>query len=85
MKNPKNQNAEVLFLLIHEKQTRRSIFLSTDILNPSARISNLRKLGCDIYCTYISKVNKFGRNIKYGIFELLNKEFAKELYDKINK
>lgn len=87
LENPKNQKAEVLFLLIErELVTYYSIFKDTGIINLSARISDLRlDHNLPIPCTFVKAVNKFGRNMRYGSWKLLNKELGIEIYKKINK
>jgi hypothetical protein len=84
MKNPKNQNAEVLHLLIEKDRSTFDI-VREGVLNPSARISNLRKYGVDILCNEVPLTNKFGRKTKYGIFTIVNLAEAVIIYDRINK
>jgi hypothetical protein len=54
------------------------------ILNPSARISNLRAQGINILCEKIDHVNKFSRKINYGMFTIINRKDARLIYSKIN-
>ena len=66
MTTPTNQNAEVLNLLLTEKSTTSLKLVMQGILNPSARITNLRAMGVNIICSFIKHTNKFGRTIQYG-------------------
>jgi hypothetical protein len=83
MKQPTNQLSEVLYLLIEGKKTTLDL-VKFGILNPSARISNLRAKGVNILCEKVNHVNKFSRKINYGLFILLNKKDARLIYTKIN-
>lgn len=83
MKQPTNQTSEVLYLLLQGKQTTFDL-VKNGILNPSARISNLRAKGVDILCHKIDHVNKFSRKINYGMFTILNRKDARLIYTKIN-
>lgn len=81
MKAPKNQNAELLSLLLTEKQTSLNIVMN-GILNPTARITHLRKMGVNVICNLIKHTNKFGRVIRYGEFSVLNKRESRIIYTK---
>lgn len=83
MTTPKNQTSEVLNLLLTEKQTSLAL-ISNGILNPGARIANLRAMGVNILCSYFSTTNKFGRAVKYGEFSILNKKDSRKIYTQIN-
>lgn len=83
MTTPTNQNAEVLNLLLTDRQTSLNL-ISNGILNPGARIANLRAMGVNILCSYFSTVNKFGRAVKYGEFSVLNKKDSRKIYKEIN-
>jgi hypothetical protein len=88
MRNPKNQLAEVLYLLLTQKSiTVKSAMNDIGILNLSARISDLRiKHNLIIECRKINTKNKFGRDINYGKFLLITKKsIANKVYNKINK
>lgn len=87
LNKPKNQNAEVLYLLIKRIWiTRLTVITDLGILNVTARIANLRiKYGIDVKCKKISTINKHGREIKYGAWFVENKENLIEQYNKINK
>jgi hypothetical protein len=88
MKNPKNQLAEVLYLLLTQKSiTVKSAMNDIGILNLSARISDLRiKHNLIIECRKINTKNKFGRDISYGNFFLVTKKsIANKVYNNINK
>jgi hypothetical protein len=84
MTTPTNQNAEVLNLLLTEKRQTSLNLVMNGILNPTARITNLRKMGVNIICDFIKHTNKFGRTIKYGEFYVLNKREARKIYTEIN-
>jgi hypothetical protein len=83
MTAPTNQNAEVLNLLLTEKQTSLNLVMN-GILNPTARITNLRAMGVNVLCEFISHTNKFGRAIRYGQFSVLNKKDSRKIYKEIN-
>ena len=83
MKAPKSQIAEVLYLLLNGKKST-SDFKDKNILNPTARITNLRAMGVNIFCDDIQDTNKFGRTITFGLFSILNKREAIKIYNKIN-
>ena len=84
---PMNQTAEVLYELICSNSISvRYMIKNTGILNLSARISDLRKLGLDIPCNYKSTHNKFGRKIQYGTWSLnSDREKSLKIYKEINK
>jgi len=84
MTSPTNQNAEVLNLLLTEKTTTSLNLVMNGILNPTARITNLRAMGINIICNLIKHTNKFGRTIHYGEFSILNKKDARKIYTQIN-
>lgn len=84
MTTPTNQNAEVLNLLLTEKRQTSLNLVMNGILNPTARITNLRKMGVNIICDLIKQTNKFGRTIHYGEFSILNKKDARKIYTQIN-
>lgn len=83
MTTPTNQTSEVLNLLLTEKQTTLN-FMLHGILNPGARIKNLREMGVNIVCEFINHTNKFGRSIRYGQFFITNKSDSRKIYKKIN-
>lgn len=86
MTSPKNQNAEVLFELIHNSTIdRKYILKTTGILNLTARISNLRNdYDIEVLCTRKKVLNKHGRKISYGLWSLKDKAKAIEIYEKVN-
>lgn len=84
MRNPKNQKMEVLNLLLNAEQTTLDI-IRVGVLNPSSKITELRKLGVNIICENQKHKNKFGRNINYGKFSILNKQESKKIYNTLNK
>lgn len=87
LSKPVNQLAEVLYLLLKNKSiTRKSAVLDTGILNVSARIADLRtKYNINVICTKISTTNKFGRNVNYGSWSILNNAEQLDKYILINK
>lgn len=88
MINPKNQTAEVLYLLLTQKSiTVKSAMNDIGILNLSARISDLRlKHNLIIECRKINTKNKFGRSITYGTWTLSTKKtIASKVYNIVNK
>jgi hypothetical protein len=87
LSKPINQTAEVLYLLLKNKSiTRKTAILDTGILNVSARIADLRnKYNINVICLKISTTNKFGRNINYGSWSILNHAEKYDIYKLINK
>ena len=83
MEKPRNQLAEVLYVLLHQPQTSLEI-IQNGVLNPTSKISQLRAKGVQILCDNMNVRNKFGRKISYGVFSILNKEESKEVYNQIN-
>lgn len=82
---PKNQTAEVLYeLLTHKSITRRELFLNTDILSPTSRITDLRKLGLEILCEHKNVKNKHGRSVTFGSWSLSDREEGLKVYRAIN-
>jgi hypothetical protein len=84
---PENQTAEILNLLLHRKGiTRREIIEHTDQLNPTCRLTELRKQGLEIPCKITDTINKFGNHSKYGTWSLTpsDQELGIKIYDKIN-
>lgn len=83
---PTNQRSEVLFYLLRvSKVTTRLLFSDLGILNPTARISNLRAMGLVIECDGVKFVNKFGRPGKYGIYSLKNAKKGISVYKELIK
>jgi len=90
MTQPKNQTAEVLYELLNNAPiTRASILRSTGVLNPTARIADLRiRYGVNVTCEKINTKNKFLRPISYGSWSIkgeLETTKAKNVYESINK
>ena len=78
---PKNQTQELLYMLLNSKNlTRKEILLQSGILNPTARIANLRRKGVVVGCENIKVKNKFDRTVAFGSWSLTNKEEAKDIY-----
>ncbi len=84
MKKPINQKMEVLNLLLTNEQTSLDI-IRVGVINPSSKISQLRQLGVNIICENQKHKNKFGRNISYGKFKILNKRESTKIYNSLNK
>ena len=86
MNLPTSQTAETLWLLLMKQTiTTKLLFLEANILNPTARISNLRKKGLEIKCIDKKFTNKFGREGKYGLYRLIHKDKGIELYKQLLK
>lgn len=84
MKQPKTQQAEVLYLLLQGTQTTLTL-TKYGICNPTSAMTHLRRKGVTILCDNYKLLNKFGRPITYGKFNILNKTEATKIYNKINK
>ena len=83
---PTTQVEEALYLLIKKgRMTRKDFFMETFILNAPMTILKLRRKGVNIVTDEIKKVNKFGRNIEYGSYRLLDKKEAIKIYKKLQK
>lgn len=90
MNIPKNQIAEVLYeILNNDSVSRKDILISTGVLNPTARIADLRiRYGLNIHCERVSVLNKFSRSVSYGtwsIKEQADKDSARLVYNQINQ
>lgn len=88
LNKPTNQTAEVLYALLTRRRIdRRQMLLETGILNVTARIANLRKLGIDIRCYNRSVRNKHGRTVTFGAWAIHDSiaDQAAELYPIVNK
>lgn len=78
---PSNQKEELLYMLLNSKTlSRRQILIQSGILNPTARIADLRNLGVIIDCDNIKVKNKFNRSVTYGAWSISNKKKSEELY-----
>jgi hypothetical protein len=84
MTKPKTQIAEVLHLLLSQDMTSLDIIMN-GVLNPTAKISQLRAKGVNILCNDVKHKNKFGRQMTYGRFTILNRREAAKIYNQINK
>jgi hypothetical protein len=88
MRNPKNQQEELLFeLLDNSRLSRKEIMAHTGILNPPAVVCILRKKGVPIKMRMIKHSNKWGRMVEYGEYFLLekDKEKAQEFFNNLLK
>ena len=87
LKSPLTQLQEVLYeLLTNDFISVRQILSDTGILNPKARISELRldhKLS--IETEMVKVLNKYGRKVSFGQWKLTDKETAYELYLKLQE
>jgi hypothetical protein len=84
MKQPKNQLAEVLYLLLEGDKTSLEI-IKNGVLNPTSKVSQLRSRGVSILCYNVQHTNKFGRKMKYGRFTVTNYLPSVKIYNQINK
>ena len=84
MKQPKNQLAEVLNLLLTKYRTSLDIIMC-GVLNPTSKISQLRDKGVVVLCDKVKHTNKFGRKMNYGKFSVLNFKDSVKIYNQINK
>ncbi len=83
---PKNQLMEVLYYLIHHNgATTRDIQRECYVLNVTAQMSALRKYGVQIICDEVKHKNKFGREITFGAFKIVNLAESKNIYKLKNK
>lgn len=83
---PKNQIQEVLHYLITKKYaSRRTLMLDINCWNAPEAIRKLRDKGVLIRTETIYGVNRFGREISWGIYSLTNEERAREIYFKLIK
>lgn len=84
MKNlplPESQLQEVLYELINRFTIdRRSMMLSANIWNLPARILDLRNHGVSIESNICTGTNKYGREIEYVTYSLINKAEARDIY-----
>jgi hypothetical protein len=84
---PTNQTAEILFELLNKNTASRSELMEmTGCLNVTAIISRLRlDHEIEIKCNFRDVLNKHGRPVKFGIYNLIDKTDALQKYNKINK
>ena len=84
--NPETQAQEVLYLLIkHDKLSRSDFMNKAMVLNAPANIMALRKIGVEINTLEEKTTNKFGRDVSYGVYELVDSSKAREIYKKMQK
>ena len=78
---PESQSQEVIFELLNRLYIdRRTMMLSCNVWNLTARISELRNKGFNIVSNKIKGVNKYGREIEFVQYRLEDKKEAKALY-----
>jgi hypothetical protein len=83
---PKNQSAELLHTLLTNKSvTTRYIQQHLYILNVTSAMTALRHKGVQIVCDYVQTKNRYGRPVRYGKFNVLNKAESTKIYNQINK
>jgi len=83
---PESQIQEVLFELLSRLYIdRKTMMLSSGILNLTARITNLRNKGVKIISNKIKSVNKYGREITFCQWSLENKKEAFIEYMELKK
>jgi len=85
---PRCQQSEVLFELLSnysKGMTRLQIGNSCNVLNVPEVIRKLRKKGTIVNIDMISKVNKYGRKIKYGRYYLGDFKNGVEIYYKLTE
>lgn len=85
LKQPNNQKAEVLYLLIENRYMTRHDFSQYMIQNSPARVLEIRKMGIDIQADERPMRNKFGRISKPVVYYLSDVDHAILNYDKVNK
>lgn len=84
---PTTQLQEVLCeLILNDTISVRQILSDTGILNPKARISDLRRIGVNIETEMVHVTNKYGRKAKFGQWSIPeeSKQSATEMYLKMS-
>ena len=84
---PTNQRAEILFELLNKNTaTRTELMEMTGCLNITAIISRLRlDHEIEVKCNFKETINKHGRPVKFGIYNLVDKNDGLKKYNTINK
>lgn len=84
---PTNQRAEILFELLNKNTaTRTELMEMTGCLNITAIISRLRlDYEIEVKCNFKETINKHGRPVKFGIYNLVDKNDGLKKYNTINK
>ena len=85
---PNSQITEVLYELManyKKGMTRLEITTQCHVLNPPEAIRRLRQKGVDIAIELIVKTNKYGREVKYGRYYLVDFKNAAEIYPELIK
>lgn len=84
---PTNQTAEILFELLNKNTaTRTELMEMTGCLNITAIISRLRlDHEIEVKCNFKETINKHGRPVKFGIYNLVDKNDGLKKYNTINK
>lgn len=83
---PESQVQEVLFELINRLFIdRKTMMLSCNVYNLTARISNLRSKGLQIVTNEVLSKNKYNREVKFAQYSLENKKEAVRVYLKMKE
>jgi hypothetical protein len=87
LERPTNQSAEILYELINKNSaTRMDLMEMTGCLNVTAIISRLRlDHEIEIKCNFTHVLNKHGRPVRFGVYNLVNKGDGLQKYNTINK
>ena len=86
---PITQRAEALYLLIQEHPrgvTRAKAMSMAGILNYPACIQSIREKGVPVVCDRVETINRFGRDVSYGVYRIPDKAFKKavDVYNELN-
>lgn len=84
---PTNQRAEILFELLNKNTASRTELMEmTGCLNITAIISRLRlDHEIEVKCNFKETINKHGRPVRFGIYNLVDKNDGLKKYNTINK
>lgn len=85
---PKNQRAEILFELLNRNSpaSRTELMEMTGCLNITAIISVLRlDYEIEVKCSFKETINKHGRPVRFGMYNLTDKEDGLKKYNTVNK
>lgn len=78
---PESQVQEVLYELINRLFIdRKTMMLSSNVLNLTANISVLRSKGLNIKTNNILSTNKYNREVTFARYSLQNKKEAVKIY-----
>ncbi len=83
---PESQIQEILFELINRLFVdRKTMMLSSGVLNLTAQISNIRNKGINIASNEVTTTNKFNREVKFVRYSLKDKKEAVKVYLNMKK